>query len=112
MSFWHDALRCQALLGDETFVERMQALAAPQRVAAREIPKAQRHRPRGCSDCLARCGGDRSKALHMAYRERGATMTALALETGLSVSHISRLIAMQERAREGATATAASQELG
>jgi putative transposase len=112
MSFWNDALRSQVFLGDETFVERMQALAAPQRVTAREIPKAQRHRPCTWSDCLARCGGDRSEALHMAYRECSTTMTALALETGLSVSHISRLIAMQERAREGATATAASQELG
>ncbi len=37
----------------------------------------------------------------LAYREGGLTMTALAATLGRSVSHISRLIAAGEVAREG-----------
>ena len=100
-SFWKDALRAQVFLGDEAFVERMQPLAGPQRMSDKQIPKAQRHRLRTWPDCLAQCG-DRSHALHMAYRECGVTMTALAKQTGLSVSHVSRLIAAREdAARKG-----------
>jgi putative transposase len=95
--FWRGALRGQVFLGDEAFVERMQALAAPQRVADPQIPKAQRYRSRTWQDCLAQCG-DRSHALHMAYSECGSTMTALAQQAGLSVSHVSRLIAAHEDA--------------
>jgi putative transposase len=94
-SFWHGALRGQVFLGDEAFVERMQALVAPHLLSDKQIPKAQRHRLRTWQDCLAQCGG-RSHALHMAYRECGATMTMLSQQAGLSVSHVSRLIAAHE----------------
>lgn len=94
-SFWQEALRGQVFLGDEAFVERMQALAAPRLVADKQIPKAQRYTLRTWHDCFAQCG-DRSHALHMAYRECGVTMTALAQQAGLSVSHVSRLIAARE----------------
>ena len=95
-SFWQEALRGQVYLGDEAFVERMQARAEPQRVAHKDIPKAQRLRPLTLQECVTCCNGDRSLALHMACREAGMTMTALAEQTGLSVSHVSRLIAAAE----------------
>jgi len=38
----NQALHGQIYLADEAFVERMQALAQPQRLATRETPKAQR----------------------------------------------------------------------
>ena len=41
---WETALRQQIYLGDEAFVERMQALAEPGRRGARELPKAQRRK--------------------------------------------------------------------
>ncbi len=97
VSFWQDALRGQVFLGDEAFVERMQSLAAPKPMSDKQIPKAQRHRPRTWQDCLAQCGS-RSHALHMAYTECRSTMTALAQQAGLSVSHVSRLIAAHESA--------------
>jgi REP element-mobilizing transposase RayT/AraC-like DNA-binding protein len=96
-SFWQGALRGQVFLGSEAFVERMLALSAPQRVVHREIPRRQRHLPWSWQDCLEHCGGDRSLALHYAYRRCGTTMTALAQQAGLSVSHVSRLIASQEK---------------
>jgi hypothetical protein len=42
---WDEALRQQIYLGDEAFVERMQALAAPQKAATRDVPKVQRSKP-------------------------------------------------------------------
>jgi putative transposase len=96
-TFWNDALHGQVFLGDEHFAERMRQLAQPQRVTAREVPKLQRHRQGAWADCLAQCEGDRNRALHLAYRDNGITMTQLASHTGLSVSHVSRLIASAER---------------
>ena len=94
-SFWQEALRGQVFLGDEAFVEAMQAKSAPPNRIDKEIPKAQRFRLRTWHDCLAH-GGDRNRSLHIAYRECGMTMTDLAQQAGLSVSHVSRLIAAQE----------------
>lgn len=98
--FWRDALRGQVFLGDEDFVQRMQALAEPERKASRAIPKKQRHPPLTWQQCLLRCGGDRNRALATAYRQAGTTMTTLAGHTGLSVSHVSRLIALAEKGDE------------
>ncbi len=101
-AFWQGALRGQVYLGDAAFVERMQAQAAPRRMAEKEIPKAQRHVPRPWPARLALCGNDRDRALYLAYREDGATMTGLAQQAGLSVSHVSRLISGQEQAARSA----------
>jgi putative transposase len=95
-SFLQDALRGQIYLGGEAFVACVQAQAAPERVAQKGIPKAQRLRPLTWHECLKRCRGDRNQALHLAYREAGLTMAALAETSGLSVSHVSRLIAIEE----------------
>lgn len=96
-SFWRQALRGQVYLGDAAFVQRMQALAANESRSSREIPRAQRMSGRGWQECLDACGGDRNHALLMGYREAGMTMGALATQAGLSVSHVSRLIARSER---------------
>ena len=94
-SLWDGALRQQIYLGDAEFVERMQALAEPQRVGARETPKAQRSRPATLQQWLEGCGS-REEALRRAHVEGGLSMTALARELGLSVSRVSRLIACAE----------------
>ena len=96
-AFWQQGLRGQVFLGGEAFVAAMQAKAAPLRKIDREIPKAQRFQLSSWPDCLARCGGDRDRALNLAYREGGMTMTELAPQAGLSVSHVSRLISAQEK---------------
>lgn len=97
--FWNEALRGQIFLGDEAFAERMRALAQPQRVAARETPKAQRRPGPATWQALLACtGGERNRALVMGYREHGMTMSALAAHAGLSVSMVSRVVAQAERA--------------
>ena len=92
---WAGALRQQVYLGDQAFVERMQAHAAAARLAAPEVPRPQRAEPAAPSlqEWLARCGS-REEALYRAYREGGMTMTAMARELGLSVARVSQLVSM------------------
>jgi putative transposase len=96
-SFWQDALRGQVFMGDAAFMHRMQNHAEPTRLRAANVPKALRQSPATWRQVLAQCGGNRDRALAMAYREAGWTMTALAREAELSIAHVSRLIAAQER---------------
>jgi putative transposase len=99
-SFWQGALRGQVYLGDEAFMQRMQTLADPQSLRARSIPKAQRQAaPITWPQALAACNNERGPALLMAYREGGMTMTALAKQEGISVTHVGRLIAKAEGTR-------------
>ncbi len=102
-SFWQDALQGQVFLGDKLFAERMRQLAQPTRRAASEVPREQRLQHRSWADCVAICKGNRNDALHMAYRDSGITMTRLAQLTGLSISHVSRLIDAVERNEKGKT---------
>ena len=95
---WDKALRRQIYLGDEAFVERMQARAAPRSRADRDIPKAQRRGVRSLGEWLAACAR-REEALYRAYTESALTMSAIARQLGLSVSRVSRLIARAEQAK-------------
>lgn len=98
---WDEGLRQQIFLGDASFVERMQALAADcGRTDSPEVPRAQRRRPLVLGPVGAE-GESREKALLRAHVERGITMTALARELGLSVSWVSRLIARAETEMRG-----------
>jgi REP element-mobilizing transposase RayT len=95
---WDSALRQQIYLGDEAFVARMQALAEPQRSAAREVPKVQRRKARTLTQWLE-TSGSREEALYRAYTESGISMSAMADQLQLSVSRVSRLIARVEQAK-------------
>ena len=94
--FWQQALQQQVYLGDDALVKRMQAQATPARLTESEIPKGQRRLPQTWPDHLARALGDRDAALLTAYRDDGMTMTLLAQRTGLSVSHVGRLIGREQ----------------
>ncbi|MGY4829951.1 hypothetical protein ACVNIS_15380 [Sphaerotilaceae bacterium SBD11-9] len=88
---------CQQIyLGDEQFVERMQALMAAPRTDDREIPRKQRQAVKSLQDWLA-LSASREEGLHRAHTEGGITMTCIASTLGLSVSQVSRLIARFER---------------
>lgn len=93
---WKTGLRQQIFLGDEQFAMKMLAAAAPPTGRVRDVPKAQRLRPRSLAEWIAE-GGSREEGLRRAYREGGMTMTAMAGEMGLSVSRVSRLIAVAEQ---------------
>jgi REP element-mobilizing transposase RayT len=95
-NFWQLGLRGQIYLGNEAFAQRMREQGQSPQQLAKEIPRIQRQGPRTWEQCLMQCAGDRNSALLIAYREGGLTMTSLARLTGLSTTHVSRLIARAE----------------
>lgn len=98
VKLWNEALRRQIFLGDEQFVERMQALLTPEQCRAGEVPQVQRSpQPKPIEHYLA--GGERDEAIARAYLEGRHSMSAIAAVAGLSVSRISRLIRAWEEAK-------------
>ena len=96
---WSAGLRQQIYLGDDDFVQRMQAQAEAPQLQATSVPREQRATWKSLADWLAE-GPTREEALCRAYRLGGMTMTKIAVEAGLSVTHVSRLIARAERVAE------------
>lgn len=86
-------LRQQIFLGDADFARRMRALQGPGLVSAARGRRSARTWAQWLRD-----SDSREQALYRAHTEGGFSMTALAAELGLSVSRISRLIAVHERA--------------
>ena len=100
MRLWDEGLRHQIYLGDDAFVERMQALASRTNAIDPNIPKVQRGATKTFADWLLCCDGV-EQALYRGTREGGLTMTAMARELGRSVSWASKAVARFEREREG-----------
>jgi len=92
-SFWQEHLLGQIFLGDEDFAQRARAQLNDMSREQPEVPLAQRRAALSWAEWLQQAGGDRNRALLRAYREGTWTMTVLARETGLSVPHVSRIIA-------------------
>lgn len=97
-NLWDSALRQQIYLGDEDFVARMQAQAAPRNSTDTDIPKIQRRKARNLAQWLD-SGDTREMALYRAHTEGAMTMSAIARELELSISRVSRLIAQAEQAK-------------
>jgi REP element-mobilizing transposase RayT len=96
-TFWQDNVQGQIYLGDEAFAERARERASTAQRIQPEVPKSQRRPDLRWADWLARAGNDRDRGLYLAYREGAWTMLSLAIEVGLSVSHVSRVIGRVER---------------
>jgi hypothetical protein len=88
---WDDALRQQIYLGDEAFIQRMQALVEPERSRAANVPRRQRRSPDPIQTYLRTY--ERNEAIVKACREGGHSLSAIASEVGLSVSRVSRIVA-------------------
>ena len=97
-NLWESALRQQIYLGDEHFVERMQARAHPRNSTDPDIPKVQRRKSRTLAQWLER-SRSREQALYDAHTQGAMTMSAISRELGLSISRVSRLIAGAEQAK-------------
>ncbi|MFL6579359.1 MAG: transposase [Burkholderiales bacterium] len=97
-NLWESALRQQIYLGDEDFVERMQASAHPRNSTDPDIPKVQRRKSRTLAQWLEN-SEHREQALYDAHTQGAMTMSAIAHELGLSISRVSRLIARVEQAK-------------
>jgi putative transposase len=97
LRLWDQALNRQVYLGDEDFVQRMQAMAAPSQAHNSQVPKAQRSTPKTLAAWLRTCA-TREEALRCAYMQSGLTMTAMGKELGLTAARVSQLIAIAEQA--------------
>ena len=93
---WDDALKQQIFLGDDTFIERMQALLEPERARSPEVPRVQRRTRKDTIRTYLKAY-DRNEAVARACREGGYTLSAIAQEVGLSVSRVSRIVAAYEK---------------
>lgn len=92
---WATGLRQQMYLGDEAFVQRMQAQAETQRLGATEVPRAQRAAPQPLSHWLAMCT-TREEALRRGHRDSGLSMTAMARQLRITPARVSQLVARAE----------------
>jgi DNA-directed RNA polymerase specialized sigma24 family protein len=88
---WSTGLRQQVFLGDEAFVQRMQARAEQARLSTTEVPRPQRADPHSLAHWLAICPS-REEALLRGHRDSGLSMSAMARELGLSVARVSQLL--------------------
>jgi DNA-binding NarL/FixJ family response regulator len=94
--FWDERLRQQIYLGNEAFVSRMQRLAQAERLAAPEVPTAQRRGVSSLTDWLQAAPSRREGAFN-AYTRGGFTMKAIALELGISVPAVSLMVKRVEQ---------------
>jgi putative transposase len=95
---WEEGVRQQIYLGDDEFIARMQAQAA--QLGSKgghesEFRTAQKRQPRTIKQWL-KAADSREQGIHNAHVQGAHTMSAIAVELGLSVSRISRLIAVVE----------------
>ncbi len=92
VALWEEALSQQIYLGDQDFVERMQAKLEPARAQSKEIPLQQRRaRVWPLKHYLANAAG-RDAGILAAVREGHYSLTAIANEVGLSLSRVSRIV--------------------
>lgn len=88
---WDDALKGQIYLGDEAFMERMQALLTPGQASASDVPSIQRRsQPMDLAHYFN--NHPRDEAIALAHVVGGHTMSLIAKELGLSVSRVSRIV--------------------
>jgi hypothetical protein len=97
---WEGGLRGQIFLGNAEFVAGLIAQASPSVLRSPEVPRAQRRKPAALAHFLGASTG-RDEALCAAYTEGGLTMSQIALQSGLSVSRISRIVSALEAASDG-----------
>jgi putative transposase len=84
-------------LGDDHFVQQMQDCADRAAKRRQQVPKRQRAKPKTLAQWLA-TSDSREAALRSAYVQSGITMSAMAVELGMSVARISQLIARAKTA--------------
>jgi putative transposase len=100
VKLWDEALAQQIYLGDQDFVERMQALVDPARAKANAIPRAQRRAAsKPIEYYLARKdvdAADRDAGIFAAARDGGYSLTAIASAVGLSITRVGRIVRRME----------------
>jgi REP element-mobilizing transposase RayT len=88
---WKRGLRQEIYLGDEAFIEEVQARISREQAATPEIPRAQRRKPTTLAQWIA-SDTSRTEILRRAHAQGGLTMTEMARELNRSIAWVSRLI--------------------
>lgn len=92
IKLWEDALAKQMFLGDEAFIDRMQALIEPSRADAKQIPKYQRTRAAHPIRYYLDKHKLRDEGIAAAAYDGQHSLTAIAAEAGLSIASVSRIV--------------------
>lgn len=89
------ALKHQTYRGNDSLIQRTQALLEHERIRVAEVPSHQRPtRPDSIQAYLT--AYERNEAMVRACREGAHTLSAIGREVGLSVSRVNRIIADYE----------------
>jgi len=96
---WKLHLRQEIYLGEEAFVADTRARATAHRLRSPEIARTQRTSQNTLAEWLTP-ERTRDEAFRLAYSLGGMTMAEIARQAGMSVSGVSRIIAIAERLHE------------
>ncbi|MBL8519542.1 MAG: transposase [Betaproteobacteria bacterium] len=101
VKLWDEALKHQIFLGEDRFVERMQALMGADRADDANIPRVYRRKiPKPIAQYLAHKAG-RDVGIQQAATQGQHSLTAIAAAVGLSVSRVSRIVKRLEEEAKG-----------
>jgi REP element-mobilizing transposase RayT len=89
---WDEALAQQMYLGDQDFIERMQARIEPARASSKEIPLRQRRSTAKPIQHYLDREANRDAGMVAAARDGQHSFTDIANAVGLSVSRVSRIV--------------------
>ncbi len=91
-------LRNQIYLGDDAFVESLQAMVAEDKDLS-EVPSVQKRRLAKPIRKYIETAGSRDEGIYLAYRSGGYTMKAISDDLGLHYSTVSKIIKTFENSR-------------
>jgi len=92
------ALRNQIYLGDDNFVETLQAMLGED-VDLSEVPAAQKRKPAEPIEKYIETADSRNEGIYLAYRSGAYTMKAISDNLGLHYSSVSKIIKAFENSR-------------
>lgn len=96
VKLWEEALAHQIYLGDQDFIERMQARIEPARASAKDIPQRQRRSAGKPIQHYLDRNKSRNTGMVAAAKDGQHSLTDIANAVGLSVSRVSRIIRRAE----------------
>lgn len=105
VDLWGQHLHREIYLGAEKFVTDTLARATSQRLRCTDIAKTQRMQAAGLAQWLT-LERPRDEAFRLAYSVGGMTMPEIASQAGMSVSNVSRIIAIAQRLHDSRPDTA------
>ncbi len=96
VALWDQALSKQIFLGDQAFIERMQAKLSPAKAGSKEVPARQRRSMVKPLRHYLDQAADRDAGICAALQEGHYSLTAIAGAVGLSISRVSRIVRPKE----------------